>query len=355
MQHIHLPGNFVTVARVERVRTPDKPETLRRSALNTSEASTEYPVELTAPDIESHREGNTGVEFVSSFDSGNPGPHVIVNAVTHGNEICGAIAVDKLLRAGIRPVQGKLTFSFNNHMAFGRFDPAAPDDSRFVDEDFNRVWVEDRLDSEEDTVELRRARELRPVFDTVDLMLDIHSMGTFSKPLMICNGLEKERVFTRKVNYPGHIMCGSGHIVGKRIIEYTPLNQPTDNKAALLVECGQHWASETGRIAMDTAVKFLVASGAVEADALASFLSDEGRNAPDAQMWDVVDGVTSVTDDFQFIQQFVGMEVIKQAGTVIAHDGGAPVTTPHDNCLLMMPNYKSGAKVRKVRLCKRVG
>ncbi|MBT6275497.1 MAG: succinylglutamate desuccinylase, partial [Chromatiales bacterium] len=153
-----------------------------------------YPIELVAPDIEPYRAGNIGIEFVTTFDSGQPGPHVLVNAVTHGNEICGAIAVDTLLRTGVRPVRGKLSFSFNNHMAYARFDPGAPDDSRFVDEDFNRVWEEARLNGSDDTVELRRARELRPLIDAVDMVLDIHSMGTDSLPLMICNGLEKERL-----------------------------------------------------------------------------------------------------------------------------------------------------------------
>ena len=54
--------------------------------------------------------------------------------------------------------------------------------SRFVDEDFNRVWVEDRLDGEESSVELRRAREVRPILDDVDMLLDIHSMGTSRGP-----------------------------------------------------------------------------------------------------------------------------------------------------------------------------
>ena len=62
-----------------------------------------YPVELTAPDIEPYRKGNTGIEFVTTFDSGIAGPHVMINAVTHGNEICGAIALDKLFKAGVKP------------------------------------------------------------------------------------------------------------------------------------------------------------------------------------------------------------------------------------------------------------
>ena len=40
------------------------------------------------------------------------------------------------------------------------FDPENPGASRFVDEDFNRVWVEDRLEGLEVTAELRRARRL---------------------------------------------------------------------------------------------------------------------------------------------------------------------------------------------------
>jgi predicted deacylase len=314
-----------------------------------------YPIELVAPDIEPYRAGNIGIEFVTTFDSGQPGPHVLVNAVTHGNEICGAIAVDTLLRTGVRPVRGKLSFSFNNHMAYARFDPGAPDDSRFVDEDFNRVWEEARLNGSDDTVELRRARELRPLIDAVDMVLDIHSMGTDSLPLMICNGLEKERLFTRQIDFPAHITCGSGHVVGKRMIEYTPFHDPTNHKVALLVECGQHWAADTGRVALDTACRFLMASGAVAESTLTSLLSQQGREAPRAQMWDVTDGITANTDDFHFMQAFVGMEIIEKAGTVIAHDGGQAITTPYDQCLLMMPNYKPGAGTRKVRLCKRVG
>jgi hypothetical protein len=40
--------------------------------------------------------------------------------------------------------------------------PANPFSSRFVDEDFNRVWNPETLSGPRDSVELRRARELRP-------------------------------------------------------------------------------------------------------------------------------------------------------------------------------------------------
>ena len=66
--------------------------------MNTDEspASTAYPVELEPVDIAPYKTGNTGVDYVTTFDSGNPGPHVMISAVVHGNELCGAIALDFL-------------------------------------------------------------------------------------------------------------------------------------------------------------------------------------------------------------------------------------------------------------------
>ena len=42
-------------------------------------------VELTAPDSTRHRHSPSGTDYVHTFDSGKPGPHVLVNALTHGN------------------------------------------------------------------------------------------------------------------------------------------------------------------------------------------------------------------------------------------------------------------------------
>ncbi|MFX5465027.1 hypothetical protein ABTD44_21900, partial [Acinetobacter baumannii] len=75
--------------------------------------------------------------------------------------------VDALLAAGVRPARGQLTLSFAHVEAYERFDINDPDATRFIDEDLNRVWSADKLDGPGNTLELRRARELRPVIDTV--------------------------------------------------------------------------------------------------------------------------------------------------------------------------------------------
>src|SRR5438034_8530532 len=152
-----------------------------------------YAVELTPPDIEPYRAGNTGIDYVTSFVAAEPGPHVLITALTHGNEICGAIALDKLLRAGVQPRRGRLTLAFDNVAAYREFDPRYPIASRYVDEDFNRLGSPATLDGPRQSTELARARALRPVVDSADLLLDLHSMQYATAPLMLAGLLERSR------------------------------------------------------------------------------------------------------------------------------------------------------------------
>ena len=150
--------------------------------------STTPPIELQAPDLSRWAPGNSGTPYVWHFDSGQPGPRVMVQALTHGNELCGAIALDALLAAQAqwRLQRGSLTLAFGNVAAYERWDATDPDRSRYVDEDFNRVWADEVLFGARDSVELRRARALQPFVDVADWLLDIHSMGEPCEPLMVC-------------------------------------------------------------------------------------------------------------------------------------------------------------------------
>ena len=87
-----------------------------------------------------------------------------------------------LLKNEALPIHEKLTMAFMNVEAFLRFDPGNPTASRYVDEDFNRLWTTEVLDGNRDSVELKRARELRPIVDAVDFLQDIHSMQTVTPP-----------------------------------------------------------------------------------------------------------------------------------------------------------------------------
>jgi predicted deacylase len=300
-----------------------------------------YPIELHAPDISAYRAGNTGVPYVTSFDSGRAGPHVVVNAVTHGNELCGAIVLDELFRAGIRPARGRLTLSFANVAAYLAFDPQRPTASRFVDEDFNRVWDPATLDGPRRSAELARARELRPIVDAADFLLDVHSMQHPTPPLMMAGMLDKSVALARRLAAPSTIVRDEGHAAGRRMRDYGGFGDPASPKTALLIECGQHWAKSSAEVAREIVARFLRATGVVDEPVPAALPQ---------RVITVTQAVTIETDRFEFVQDFRGMEVIPRAGTLIGHDGDREVRTPYDECVLIMPSRRLGRGQTAVRL-----
>jgi predicted deacylase len=304
-------------------------------------------VEVTAPDIAPYKKGNTGLDYATTFDSGKPGPHVAITAVVHGNELCGAIAVDWLMREGVRPARGKLSFLFCNVAAYESFDPADPRAARFVDEDFNRLWSPEILDGPRNSLELSRARAIRPFLDTVDLLLDIHSMQAKAPALMLCGPLERGRRLAKEVGTPQFVVADAGHAQGRRMRDYAGFGDPSGTKNALLVECGQHWEKAAGPMAKQTALRFLLATGAVSRDWIEPRLTPP----PASQRFvEVTHPVTIRGDEFVFAHPYMGMETIAKSGTVIAHDGGAPVTTPYDDCVLIMPSRRLKKGQTAVRL-----
>ncbi len=206
-----------------------------------------YPIEISPPDLAPHRHGNAGVDYVHVLDSGRPGPTVLVQALTHGNEICGAIALVEFLRSGQRPIAGKLIAVFANIEAFARFDFDDPDVARFVDEDYNRVWADAVLDGRRESVELRRARALRPFVDRADFLLDIHSMHEPCRPIMVCGMLDKHLALARRIGLPVDLLIDTGHPAGLRMRDRGAFNDPARPHQSVLIECGQHWETASGR------------------------------------------------------------------------------------------------------------
>ncbi|HXC11955.1 MAG TPA: succinylglutamate desuccinylase/aspartoacylase family protein [Stellaceae bacterium] len=314
-----------------------------------------YFVELTPPDIEPYRAGNTGVEYVTTFDSGVAGPHVLVTALTHGNEICGAVALDRLLRAGPRPRWGKLTLAFDNVAAYHSFNPRFPVASRFVDEDFNRLWDAATLDGARQSTELARARVLRRFVDAADFLLDIHSMQHATAPLMLAGPLDRSVTLARRVGIPELIMCDAGHAAGKRMRDYGAFGDTASDKTALLIEAGQHWLRRTGEVATDVMLRFLVALGTLAHDDAAPIGGPDFDAQPRQRVIEVTEAVTIAGDRFEFVGDFRGLEVLTPRGTLIGRDGGREVRTPYDDCVLIMPSRRSGKGQTAVRLGRYVG
>lgn len=298
-----------------------------------------YPIEIEFPDIRPYGDGTDGVPYVHTFDSGAPGPHVMINAITHGNEVCGAIIVRELLDLRFRPQRGRLTLAFANVDAYQRFDAGSPDESRFVDQDLNRVWMPEVLDDlSKDSCELRRARAVRPVVDSVDLLLDLHSMHERSDPLVVAGPLDKGVELGRAVGAPTTIIRDEGHLDGRRLRDYGDFGDPDSIRNAMLVECGQHWEASAVAVARDCTARFLVTTGIVDEAHVPTDWMQPGTRP--SRVVSVTDAIVAKTMDFRFADNFSGLETFDNAGEVIAWNDGDPVVTPYDDCVLVMPSLR---------------
>jgi hypothetical protein len=60
--------------------------------------------------------------------------------------------------------------------------------------------------------------------------------------------------------------------------------------------------------------------------------------------------VTISGDQFDFVEDFHGLEVLPKKGSVIGRDDGKEVRTPYDNCVLIMPSRRLVKGQTAVRL-----
>jgi len=290
------------------------------------------PIEFAFPELRKWEQG--AAPYVHLFESGKPGPTVMVASLTHGNEVSGAVVVDALLEKGLRPRKGTLIFSFNNIEAYHSFDPRTPFKSRMVDEDFNRTWG--RLDQPANTVETRRAQVVKPFVERADLLLDLHSMHDDGVPLMLAGPLAKGVALAKKVGTPVDIIADAGHAAGMRMRDYGGFGDPKSAKNALLIETGQHWRDSSVKVAKDVTWRFLAESGIVES---ADLPADWKQPTPAKQrVVEVTHAVATKRGNFKAVRKFEGQEVVAKAGTVLGHDEGEEITTPYDNCVLVMPS-----------------
>lgn len=315
--------------------------------MSTPAVPNDEPVEMTGPEITPYAAGNTGVPYVWAFEADAPGPVVMISAVVHGNEPCGSVALDRLLRDEVRPVRGRLVLAFMNWRAALAFDPGDPTATRWVDEDFNRLWAPGALD-EGQSWERERAREVQHFVAEADYLLDIHSMQRASPAMMMAGWLDRSVALARQVAVPKLIVKDRGHAAGMRMRDFGRFGAEGTEATALLVECGQHWETAAGDLAVETAARFLDATGAVPGMSPAT--------NPEAQeIWEVTEPVTITSNTYRHARAFRGGEIIPEEGTLLGHDGDRAVVTPYPDCMLVMPSARLWKGMTAVRLARRVG
>jgi hypothetical protein len=177
---------------------------------------------------------------------------------------------------------------------------------------------------------------LRPLLDSADVVLDLHSMLWPADPLLLV-GAHASEGLALALGEPGLVVSDPGHEAGRRLIDYAA----EAGQRGVLLEAGNHWERETVALMERVARRMLGICGVLPAM--------PAPIGPPARLARVTQVVTARSADFAFTRPFRGGEVIAQAGTLIAMDGGVGIRTPHDDCLLVMPNLRAAPGLTAVR------
>ena len=75
---------------------------------------------------------------------------------------------------------------------------------------------------------------------------------------------------------------------------------------------------------------------------LVALVNDDVLGGPQPRQWvlRVTGGVAARSGKFRFLGDYRGLEVIRKAGTHIGDNDGEIVTTPYDDCALVMPSLR---------------
>ena len=287
--------------------------------------------EVLPKDLSAYKKGNIGIDYVYRFESGKPGPHLLINALTHGNEFCGMVAATHLLDTNVRPKIGTLTISFANVAAYETFTTSSPFDSRLLVHNLNRIWSEAQLNGAEQSSELIRARQLRPVVVAADHILDIHSTSQDVVPFWVYPAFARNGLVASAIGMPNvHLVMPDGLGSGTPLIQHGLHGQAQHHGAALVVECGQHFLQASAVMATQVAMNFLVHFGLTDPNPI--------QPAPALQKrFELLKTCMITSADFKFVKPVIGFEVFAK-DELIALDGDIEIRALCDDCTILMPN-----------------
>jgi succinylglutamate desuccinylase len=283
------------------------------------------------------------VPGIATLTSPQPGPHLGITALVHGNEICGLIALAKLLDQPPPLKRGRISLILANPDALCESINAHPPGERALAEDFNRLWDRQTLDGPRASRELTRARALRPVIQSLDHLLDLHSMSRPAGPMILAGRRKKNLIVAQGLGLPYPIVLDDGHMSGRRLRDFDAFDDDMLPNTASLIECGGHNEAKSIDAAIQTCHRFLAYFDLID--------------PPDDERWQITGPIISITDvitptspDFHFTRDFSGLEIIAHSGTVFARDRGQAFTTPYENCALVMPVQRVAMGQTAVRL-----
>ncbi|MBT8496269.1 MAG: succinylglutamate desuccinylase/aspartoacylase family protein [Deltaproteobacteria bacterium] len=268
----------------------------------------------------------TGVVRVSTSTS-FPRPWIAVVGSLHGNEPCGLRAMERLkeqAERGALPLKRGTVILVHGNPEATRHNLRHTRDGA----DLNRLFdfeFEALIRRESWAYEHERAIALRPIFESVDGAIDLHSATEPTPPFVITTSAQGSSDLGRAIGL-AHVTRGwedLNILSGKVFLALLTKR----GKPAIAVECGQHHSPEADNTAYKAATRFLIALDVLEGEIVTQ---------TEVELLDVIRALRKPSEDFRFSQRLSGLQLLTE-GTVIGSDGDITVSVSEDR-YAVLPN-----------------
>lgn len=254
-----------------------------------------------------------------------PRPYVGVGGSMHGDEPCGALAIQRI--AGdfesrvLAPAKGTVFLVHANPKATSLGRRHTPEG-----DDLNRLWdfaFTEQLRSEAWGYEHRRVLELKDVLGDLDVFLDLHSARTSTPPFGVSNGEANIDAIAKQIGISFLVQSWYG-LADKVMTGFLKLA----GVPALSVECGAHGDPEIAGKAHSIAMNFLRATGAIA--------DGQRTNGCEVQLVHVVERITRPSEEFHFAERWTGFQRL-EPGTLVGRDRVTEIRVSQA-CYAVLPN-----------------
>lgn len=284
---------------------------------------------------------------LGSYDSGQPGPLVVLFGAIHGNEPAGVIAIQRVLAAlrsrGL-PLRGKVMGLVGNRSGNAR-------GARYLARDLNRRWLVPEMvallgrDPASDSPEDREQRELLHLFAPLCaaarepiVFLDLHSTSGAGAPFSCMADVLRNRPIAFALPVP--VVLGL-----EEVIDGSMLGFLADlGHVGVAVEGGQHDDPRTVENHEAAIWLCLVTAGCLRAEQVGDLQRHHERLAAATRGLPPVleirhRHVVHDDDDFEMRPGYANFHPVAR-GEVVAGDRRGEVKTPEAG-VMMLPRYQS--------------
>lgn len=263
---------------------------------------------------------------------GESGPFHGVMGGLHGNEPCGARAIEALIdgfeSGRLTPGNGTVVLIVANPAALSagtRYTEGGEDLNRLFDYDFVRTRP-----TADYTAEHHRALALRPVLERLDSLIDLHSATWPTPPFAIVNEVPEAHAIAATLATP---FVTSGWTSPGLLMDKVSIGVlQRRGRPAMSVECGSHGTASSDEVALDCALRYLDTMGALKTTATSSLPTA----ARPPQQLTVVEAVRKMSPHTRLAPGIAAMTQLK-SGDLLAEDRLTQLRVKGP-CYVLLPN-----------------